>query len=96
MVRQPSLPPSSPPSGLTLHKLLVDGPPPLPSSLSPSLRFDTTLHKLLVNDPPPDLKHYITGSFIRVTTPFPEGKMVSTQKPQIINTRPPRVKHPTP
>ena len=70
-----------------LRKLLVDGPPPLPPSLSPYLRFDTALRKLLVNDPPPDLKHYITGAFIRVSTPFPEGKMVSALNIQTRNSK---------
>ena len=39
-------------------------------------KFDAILRKLLVNDPPEDLKHYITGTYIKLTTPFPEGKLV--------------------
>lgn len=40
-------------------------------------RFDATLRKMIANDPPSELKIWITGNFVKVTTPFPEGRLVS-------------------
>ncbi|GFH32737.1 uncharacterized protein HaLaN_32005, partial [Haematococcus lacustris] len=34
------------------------------------------LRRLLANDPPPDLKPWVTGQPVKVTTQFPEGKLV--------------------
>lgn len=31
---------------------------------------------VLTNDPPPEIKPFVTGTPMKVTTPFPEGKMV--------------------
>ena len=36
-------------------------------------KFDVALRRLLANDPPADLKQWITGSALKLTTPFPEG-----------------------
>lgn len=32
--------------------------------------------RLLANDPPHEVKHFMAGPYIKVTTPFPEGKLV--------------------
>ncbi len=42
-------------------------------------RFDNALRKLLINEPSPELKHYVTGAFVKITTPFPEGKLVGAR-----------------
>lgn len=39
-------------------------------------KFDTQLRKLLQHDPLPELKHYVTGTPVKINVPFPEGKLV--------------------
>lgn len=42
-------------------------------------RFDQCLRKLITNDAPPELKPFVTGAFVKLTQPFPEGKLVRGQ-----------------
>lgn len=42
-------------------------------------RFDQCLRKLITNDAPPELKPFVTGAFVKLTQPFPEGKLVRRQ-----------------
>ena len=42
-----------------------------------SLSLSLMCRQVLSNDPPPDLKAWCTGTPIKVSTPFPEGKLVS-------------------
>lgn len=39
-------------------------------------KFDACLRKLLVNDVPPELKLYVTHPAVKITAPFPEGRLV--------------------